>query len=301
MKDHKIKKILGIDIGGTNIRAGIVDEEYQLSDVYMGSSAGLHHEDSSLDALMNFVDDYFASTGRSADAISIGFPSTLNKARDRVLNTPNIKGMNDMPVVEGFKEKFSIPVVIERDVNLLFLNDLHQLQIPGDGVNIGIYLGTGLGNAIAIDGKIYIGKTGSAAELGHIPSRDFEEVCSCGNVSCVEMFASGKYLQELANRLDTPIGEIFETKKDDSLIVKYVKDIAVPIATEINILDPEHIVLGGGVLAMKSFPIDNLIENIHSFTRKPYPDKELQFFLSKGGQESGIIGAGIHAFNKLNV
>ena len=77
-----------------------------------------------------------------------------------------------------------------------------------------------------------------------------------------------------------------------------VEAMAVPVATEINILDPDYVILGGGLLQMRDFPLHLLKENIHKHTRKPYPAENLRFLYSNANQENGVIGAGIYGWKK---
>lgn len=297
--------VLGIDVGGTNIRAGLVDSQYKLYDFVMEKTAKITANQRTADNLVSFVKEYLADHAgqKQVCAVSIGFPSTIDKSRRVVLSTPNVAGLDDIHIVDVMEEELGISAFINRDVNMLMLFDMHQGSIPEDGITAGFYLGTGLGNAISINGELLIGRNGAAAELGHIPTRDGEGLgkCGCGNVGCVELFASGKHLQEICDThfQGTFIGDIFEKHQDHEIIHKFVRDLAIPVATEINILDPDYIILGGGLTQMKAFPKEMLESAIHEFARKPYPEQNLEFTYSVPGQENGVIGAGIHAFKQL--
>lgn len=298
------KYIMGIDIGGTNLRAGLVNSAKGLSEFTI-TSTKIMEDDNTVDNLISFVKDYlsFRCIGKDVSGIAIGFPSTIDRARRRVLSTPNIKGLNNINIVDRMEKELQIPIYIEKDVNMLLLYDMFIGNIPDAGITTGFYVGTGLGNAITINGQLLTGKTGAAAELGHIPSRDTKGLCGCGNSSCVELFASGKYLQYLCdNDLEHVfIGDVFTKYSKDPIIEKYIQDLAIPIATEINILDPDYIILGGGVIQMKDFPKQQLEDAIHKFARKPFPDKELSFIYSVPSQENGVIGAGIYGLKKNNM
>ncbi len=295
--------ILGIDVGGTNIRAGLVDESYQLTEFVIESSAQIVDKQDATDNLTEFVKNYLKAHAREKKVIgiSIGFPSTIDKARKTVLSTPNIKGLDNVEVVDVLEEKLGISTFIDKDVNMLMLCDMYNGSIPDNGVTVGFYLGTGLGNAICIDGELLIGKNGASAELGHIPSRDVDGICGCGNKSCVELFASGKQLKYLCDTHfpDSFIGDIFKEHAQDLVIKKFIHDLAIPVATEINILDPDYIIIGGGLPQMDGFPKKQLEDAIHEFARKPYPEQNLSFSYSEPLQENGVIGAGIYGMKQI--
>ncbi len=296
--------VIGVDIGGTHVRMGTVDAAYGLEHFEMLPTATLVG-DRLLDNLADALARYRAAhalEGRVA-ALSMGLPSTLNRERTRVLQTPNIPGLDGVDMVDEMRRRLGLPVIIDRDVNMLFRFDVHSHQLPANGVTIGCYFGTGLGNVIAIDGRILLGKHGVAAELGHIPMRGVTEVCGCGNPGCAEAIAAGRPLATLcAVRFpDTPIDELFVRHSGDPLVEEYVHDLALPVATEINMLDPDFIILGGGVLQMRCFPRERLEHFIRLHTRKPFPANDLHLLYARSAQENGVIGAGIHAFHALEM
>lgn len=296
--------VLGIDIGGTNIRTGLVDKDYNIYNFTIENSDQFMTENGAVEKLVKYVSNYIEQHKNFGNitAISIGFPSTIDITRKIVLSTPNIIGFNNVNIVDDFENTLGIKTYINRDVNMIMLFDMHNQKISNTGVAVGFYLGTGLGNAISINGNLLVGKNGSAAELGHIPTRNHDQPCGCGNIGCMETFASGKYLRTLCKeQLDNVhISEVFLKYSDHKVIEKYIEDLALPICAEINILDPDYIILGGGVIQMDGFPRKKLEDSIYKFARKPYPAETLELFYSNTGQESGVVGAGIYAFKMLN-
>lgn len=295
--------ILGIDVGGTNTRLGLVSETGELIEFVREATSQYNIEGKAVALFMDIVKKYLRehAEGKTIDAISVGFPSTVDKDRRMVIETPNIVGLNNIPVVDTFEKEFKVPVFLERDTCLILINDMEKNHIPAEGVTIGIYYGTGIGNAISIDGRIFTGKHGVSAELGHIPMRGVNGKCGCGNSSCAEVVACGRALEGIMSEYfpGEDIGKVFSEHGDSEIIKKFVDDLAIPAATEINILDPDHIIIGGGLPNMEGFPKDELERHIHRYARKPLPDEDLSFIYSKEGQESGVIGAAIHARQEL--
>lgn len=291
--------ILGMDIGGTNLRSGFVNDRYELSGFRISSSQ-LICGDHAPEKIAAYIRAEMADTGVIPAAVAIGFPSTLDRERKRLLSTPNLDGLNDLDMVAQLEAAIGLPVYIDRDVNLLFLYDCFANRLSGD-VMIGCYVGTGFGNVIAIGGEILVGKNGVAAELGHIPVRGLGLDCPCGNTGCVEMIASGKALKVLQERYypQDAIASLFALHVNELPMQGLLNDLALPIATEINILDPDEIILGGGVLQMDGFPKAAFEAAIRKHTRKPYPERALSFHYSSEKQENGVIGAGILAFRQM--
>ena len=295
--------VLGLDIGGTHIRAGIVEGNYRLRNFVMRSSVDLFNSTNPIVALHDFILEYAGSYlgGRMPDAVSIGFPSTINKDRTTVLSTPNLRHFNNLEVVGPLVERLGIPVFINRDVNLLLIHDIYEYRLEDGHIVIGCYIGTGLGNAISIGGEMLAGRNGVAGELGHIPVYGSDSLCGCGNKGCMETMTSGWHLEELNDMhyAGEAIADIFTNHSGDDVVRGYVEDLAIPIVTEINILDPDYVVLGGGVLQMKDFPIEVLLQQVHRLARKPFPEKNLRITIASGKQESGVVGAGMYAFSRL--
>ena len=184
-------KIIGIDIGGTNFRIGVVSESGTVSKFQKIPVKQVFCTEDPLHDLTRFLREY--SEGIDVDAVVIGFPATLDAERQTVLQAPNVPFMENLPVVKVLCEELKVPVYIERDVTLALYYDCKKYNIPNQGVVCGFYFGTGIGNAIAINGVPLVGRSGTAGELGHIPVDGCNEICGCGNVGCMENLAGGRY------------------------------------------------------------------------------------------------------------
>ena len=299
---RKNTEVLGLDIGGTNIRIGLVDMEGHINHFEIGASQHVFNNDA-VHGLIAFIRDYLSrvTDGHMPDGVALGFPSSVSKDRRTLLSTPNITGLDGLAIVDILEPSLGVPVFVDRDVNMLFYCDKQLHGIPDTGIVLGFYIGTGFGNVIAIDGKILIGKNGVAGELGHIPMRTAHEICGCGNEGCAELFASGIRLQAICSQSfpGTDISEIFVLHRNSPQVEEYLEDLSLPIATEITILDPECVLIGGGVVQMQGFPVERLEYYIRKHTRKPFPAENLRVLYSESRQENGVIGAGLHAIRCL--
>jgi len=299
-----MKEIIGIDIGGTNFRIGTVSHLGILNNFIIKSSKMLN-ESEGVKYLIKEIETYIEKYNLQdkISCVSIGIPSIVNKDKTFVYSTPNLKGIENINLAEEVSKEIKIPVFVNRDVNNLLLNDIEHLKIKDveEKTIAGFYIGTGLGNAIFINGREYSGKNGVAGELGHIPLYGVNDKCTCGNTGCAEVRISGKYLQEIAKKYfpDTKIDDVFKYHVNENIIKEFVENLSIPIATEINILDPHYVILAGGVINMDSFPKEELILKIKEKTRKPYPESNLEILFTKHTQESGVLGSAKYAFSKM--
>ena len=293
--------IIGIDIGGTNFRIGAVDRALGVRAFEKNPVKRVFQTDDPLEDLIAWLRDYIARAGLSGRirAISIGFPATINRERTRVMQAPNVRFMENLPVVDRLSEALRLPIKIDRDVTMALWYDMMQYGVSDRGVVTGIYFGTGIGNAICIDGRMLSGRDGAAGELGHIPVAGCDEPCGCGNRGCMEAVAGGKYLAKLCREVftDTPIGDIFSAHPDDARIRAFVDRMAIAVATEINILNPDCVLVGGGVLAMADFPTGLLLDRIREHTRKPLPYETLNIVFTGDAPHKSVVGAAICAMN----
>lgn len=295
------QKIVGIDIGGTNFRIGTVEPEGMVSNFRKVLSTQVFTTMDPLADLIMYLKTY--CEGVAVEAVSIGFPATLDAERRTVLQAPNVAFMENLPVVEVLSRELKVPVFIERDVTMALYYDCRKYNIPDDGIICGFYFGTGIGNAISVNGSPLVGRNGTAGELGHIPVDGSNEVCGCGNAGCIENLAGGKYLAKIcANTYpECPIGEIFIRHGDDPLLRQFVDRMAMAVATEINILNPHCILIGGGILAMPGFPKAHLLEQIRFHTRKPYPVNDLCVIFTEDEASKCVIGAAMYARSRRDL
>ena len=292
------KCTVGIDIGGTNFRIGAVSETREVSDFRKIPVRQVFCTDAPISDLTDYLKGYCAD--KEVECISIGFPATLDRNRQTVLQAPNIPFMENLPVVEVLSWELNVPVFIERDVTMALCYDSEKYGIPSEGVVCGFYFGTGIGNAISINGVPLVGRNGTAGELGHIPVDGSEEHCGCVNVGCMENLAGGKYLAHLCETVfsETPVEYLFSRHGDDPRLLQFVDRMAITVATEINILNPDQILIGGGVPAMKGFPKELLMERIRFHARKPYPANDLNVIYTDDSSEKCVIGAAVYARTK---
>lgn len=280
---------LGVDTGGTSTRLMTL-RQGQWLDFHKVATASWAETPDALASLAALIDQVLEK--QPVDGIMLGLPGILSRDRQQVLSLPFIQALDNQPVAQILTEKLGVPVAMDKDVNHLMLWDLRQLPVlPRNAV--GLYLGTGMGNSLWLNGEFYHGEHGGAGELGHIPLADNALPCPCGNLGCAETLVSGHWLSGWAasEQPETPMSHLFTRHHADPELQAFVHRLAKTIATEMNILDPEILILGGGVLAMADFPLAELRQLIQQHLRSPVTRSGLKIVFSEATDRTGCRGA----------
>jgi allose kinase len=300
--------IICIDIGGTNFRIGQVSYHGDVENVQIMPSQFLAEDGDAVETLGRFIMEYAAqNTQYDEVTVSIGLPGLISRDKKRTHSVPNLKNaqgvavFDNKEVVDVLGAMLGVPVVLNKDVNNLLLFDIFDKDL--DGTVVGCYIGTGFGGGVYIHGDILLGKNGVANEIGHIPYYQSQKQCSCGNIGCAECHACGTALKALQEEKypDTFIGDMFRLHGKDQELIDFVDACSLPIATEINIFDPDHVIIGGGVVEMQDFPKQLLVDDVIFHSRKPYPADNLSILFSRSNKDSGVIGAAIWAMKSKRI
>ena len=289
---------IGIEVGGTHLRIAAADPSLRVLSFEKMRSTGLSDAEDKAAYLADLMEPVFARLGKeNCRCVCLSLASLMNRERTMCFSSPNLRGFDGIPLKAMLEARVGLPVEMERDANTELLYEIEHAGLPKEGIIAGVYIGTGLGNAICIDGKAYRGATGSACELGHIPVAGLEEDCGCGKKGCIELKASGRVLAAIAGEIGCPVEEIFTVHADHEKVREFITMTAIAIATEVTILDPVCVVLGGGVAAMQGFPFAQLTEKIRENLRIPDPRASFRMVRSSGAPESGAVGAVINAIS----
>ena len=307
---------LGIDLGGTNIVAGVVDENFNIVATAKRKTNCPRPADEILDDMAAVALEAVEAAGlkkEDIEAAGVGSPGAIDPANGVVCFAGNL-GFHNLAMAEMLKERTGFDFYLENDANAAAYGE--YIAGAGKGTNnfMMITLGTGVGGGIIIDGKLYSGSNYAGAELGHVVISMDGEMCSCGRQGCWEAYASAtalirqtkqamiKYPESImwklcGNDINAVNGlTAFEAmRQGDSagkaVVDKYIYYIAVGIANNINIFQPDVICIGGGV----SKECDNLIIPIKEFVNGDNfarnIDKKAEIKTATLGNDAGIIGA----------
>jgi len=320
-----MKKNIGCDLGGTNLRAAIVNVE---------NGTVLHHMSISTlareghDAVMKRMADLFLQVIQSADmkkeeigGIGIGVPGVLDLEKGEVLFLPNLSGTwSHVPLQATIESLTGLPTRLLNDVRSITHGEWRFGA--GRGVDtIAVFaIGTGIGGGLVINGQLHLGIGGTAGELGHMTIDFNGPQCGCGNYGCLETYASGPAIsaagmKAVSQGLTTRIAEFCEydlNRITPELVAKaaqagdeIAKDIYEKAGYSIGIaaanicvtLGPRRIIIGGGVAQAGNLLLDPIRRTLHERVHV-MPVKQVEVVPSKLGDNAGVIGVACWAANE---
>jgi glucokinase len=263
--------VLGVDIGGTKIATGLVNERAEVSRGRSVPTLANQGYDVSIRQVWEAIAE---SIPGDVKAIGICAPGPLNPKTGVVLNPPNLPGWRNVALREMAEARFGLPVRVENDCNAAGLAEARFGAAKGCSSVFYAAIGTGIGSGIILDGKIYHGKNGAAAEGGHV-SIDYRSatVCRCGSRGCIEALASGHVLDKGSYDLN-----------------EIALQLGAWLGSVVSLLDPDIIVIGGGVSKIGEPLFEKLRAIVPSRTVNPHAS-ELPIVPAKFGAEAGVVGA----------
>ncbi len=247
-----------IDIGGTRVRLGLAGPVDGPPVTLEVPTDRLRAADPVM-ALRELVADLAAKAGRRPAAIVVGVPGFMDRARRLVVDTPNIRELRGLPLADALAAACGVPVRLEHDVTLLTRGERRAGSARGYDLVLGIYFGTGVGAAFLSHGRP-LDAGAFAMQIGHIPVPGDGRRCACGGIDCIEPYACGRTLEEIARGFAIAIDDVF-TDVDAALaqrIDRFIDYQAIAVATPVTLLDPDVVVIGGGVVAMAGYPFERL-------------------------------------------
>ena len=292
--NHTVKSTVVIDLGGTNLRLGHIGADGPHPAGQVLPTEGLRQAEP-IGFLASAVKRYAQENELELAGVVIGVPFTPDRELSTAVSSPNIRNLEGAPLKSGLTEKLGCKVRLERDINLLALGEWAAGVVKDVAAVFGMFVGTGVGGCYLEGGVPYRGSTGAALELGHIPIRAEGRRCVCGNVDCVEAYACGSVLNDIAKDAHMNVGEIFSeglTRPDlKPVLHTFVDDLARTLATGVNLFHPEVALVGGGVMAMSGFPKARFGETFYAHLRRPVPAETVELRWAELGSRASLYGA----------
>lgn len=316
--------LIGVDLGGTNLKTALVsaDKKVLAKDSRPTNAEG--GPGAVMDAMEASIRDLAGAEGLAMDdvgAVGFGAPGPMNWQTGIVYSPPNLPGWKDVPLAEKMQQRIGVPCFVDNDANVACYGEFWLGAGQGAETMVVLTLGTGLGGGIVVFGQLLRGIDGTAGELGHITVERGGRLCGCGSHGCLEAYASvtgmvrtavegldkGKdsVLKEMCHSdLDQITGKmIFEAaQQGDKLARKVFKETAtwlgIGIASLVNALNPERVVLCGGMIAAGDLLFEPVRETV---LRNAFevPAKRCQILPAGLGEDSGVLGAAGTALARL--
>jgi len=317
---------LGIDLGGTNIKGGLVTENGELLEYRTVASNAKKGADEVLNRIITIIQDlydYIKKQSINIDGIGIVTPGAVDPQFGGVVGEAyNIPGWQGTPFMKIINNKFNVDVFAHNDVTGTVLAEYKYGAGKGKKNIILAAFGTGIGGGIIIDGKLYSGTTGFAGEIGHMVIHAGGYKCACGIKGCWEEYASIRGIIRTArtimkahnvnslgginfgNKIEiTPPGIFTAAEKKDPVALKIVeaicRDTAIGIGSLINIFNPDMFIIGGGISKAGKIYIDGIKSNIDYYTL-PNARKAVEIVPAEIGYEAGLVGAAALVFEEVN-
>jgi len=317
-KSLEKKYSIGVDLGGTNIVSAIVNYQGKIINRLKVPTFAERGKEATIKRIIEAIHKNIVQSSVAPDeiiGIGIGAPGPLDIKRGIINFAPNLPGWRDVPLRKILEDEFNMKVVLENDANAAAWGE--RCFGIGRGVDnlVCFTLGTGIGGGIIIDGKIYHGNNYGAAELGHMTVNKDGPRCNCGNYGCLEAYSSATGIKNrIKNRIKEGIkskflnfdndDELFESlrlklifesaRKGDKLTKSVVEEaisyLGIAIANIANILNPEMVVLVGGITNEG----DKLLIPLRREVKKRafYSNyKSLKIVIGELGGNAGVLGA----------
>lgn len=309
---------LGIDVGGTNISAGIVDENFNILKKTTIKNNFHGKEEEFCEVISNLCNKLVKKFDISLDDISsigIGFPGSVNTLEGVIEFSANLL-FNNFPIKKILEKKLNKKIFIENDANAAVYGEYLAGGAKGHSSAIVITIGTGIGGGIIIDNKIFSGSNYNGAEIGHMVIVNNGRSCSCGRKGCFEAYASASGLVRsyknvlsknphfesiLNNKFNRKLPNInaktifSAAKKGDklatSLVDKYLDYLSCGIVNIINIFQPEILLIGGGVSHEGEFLLTYLQKSVEKYRYSKNSSRQSILKIATLGNDAGIIGA----------
>lgn len=296
------KTIFAIDFTHENMTAAFVSPEgredgaagFDLADFQAGDSGAL-------DKLLALLAAKSRTAPADIAAVALSLPCDLDAARTRVVNFPRAAWLNGQPLAELLRSFLDVPVIMERRSVVRLWHDRAMLGLPDDCLAAGCYVDTHYDSAIWHRGAMLLGHNGAAGNIAHLSIHDREDHCFCGKTGCVDLYGAGIRMRQLHTMIfpDTPMEALFERHGDHPIVQDYLSMMAYPIAMECNVLDPDFLILGGAIPAMRGFPRATLEEEIRRHAYRPGGEWGTIFMASVADATPGVVCAAQYALMKM--
>ncbi len=294
---------IGIDLGGTNLKAGLFDAYHRLRYKEVLSTASYSCQEELVQAIVSLVQSIcskHAIAMRGVSGVGIGVPGPVDVKAGIVHFFPNIPGWKNVPLQTILQKRLRLPVVLDNDANVMALAEYVEGAARGSRNAVCVTLGTGVGGGLILDGKLFRGSFYAAGEIGHMPLNESGPDCNCGGAGCLESYVGNKRILAKASRAfkrDISLEELSVmahrgNRKAAAIWQDAGEKIGLALSSVVNLINPDCIVIGGGVANAGSVLFDPIKETILLRAMLPQA-KQVKVVKAKLGNDAGLIGAGL--------
>jgi len=297
------KYIIGIDLGGTNLKLALFDLKYKIKDKIALNTALYKKKETLISAIVNAVNGFTKKhllKNKNLLGLGLGVPGPVDAQKGIVHFFPNIPGWKEVNLKNILQKRLRLPIFLDNDANLMALAEARMGSAKSYKYAVCLTLGTGVGAGIIIGGKIYRGMANLAGELGHLPLNIKGPLCNCGGRACLESYIGNRRILELAKdsfKRKISLEELSELAKKNNkkalkIWLKVAEYLGVALSGVINLLNPDCIVIGGGVANAGKVLFKQVKRTILK-RAMPNQARQVKIYKAKLGSDAGLIGAAI--------
>jgi glucokinase len=297
------KYIISIDLGGTNLRIGLFDQKIKLKDKLSLNTKRFASKWGLIQSIIDSIKLIIKKNKLSNDNISgvgVGLPGPTDYASGIVYFFPNIPGWRNVNLKKILTSKLNFKFYFENDANLMTLAEYKIGAAAGYKNGMGITLGTGVGGGVIINGELFRGSKFAAGEIGHLPINEKGPSCNCGGRACIEIYVGNQRILNKAKRVfkkEISLEDLSRFAARGNLkAVKIWRDVGerlgIALAGAVNLLNPDFIVVGGGVSRAGKILFDTLRRTVKK-RAMIVQGNHVKIIKAKLGVDAGIIGAAI--------
>lgn len=289
---------MGCDIGGTNVKLGLVDSSGKVVQGLVLPSPS-RKEPPAMVALLKQGCGVLAREGKII-GLGIGIAGVIDFERGIVHTSPNLSRWKEVPFQRMVEKALGLKTRVDNDANVFLLGELMAGAAKGAKQAVGLTLGTGVGGAIVIDGRLYRGVHGGAGEIGHTSIQADGPKCRCGNLGCLERYVGAGYLVERYHEIKrqrediTPAVIAQRAKKGEKSAIRVLTEagewVGVACANLVNLLQPEVIVIGGGIAGAGRVLFDSLRQTVKERAFE-VSWRAVRILPGRLKEKAGIVGA----------
>lgn len=294
-----MKKYIALDIGGTALKYGIVDEQGNILESFEESVSFDGYETPILNTIIKVLDCYLDDTS-TFSGICVSATGQIDSKLGKVIGVGgNIKNYLGSEIKKTLEERYKLTTEVLNDANAVAAAE--KWIGAGNGYQniVAITIGTGVGGGVYVHDQLLLGARGIAGEIGHFSIDQYNEICTCGNVGCYERYASMSALVRKVNeKLNVNydgrmIFERYEDPQINSLINEWIDSIAKGIVSLVHIFNPEVVIIGGGVSKQDVKFIQPLIKKVSEKVMPRFLE-DLKIVPAKLENGAGMVGAVYH-------
>jgi glucokinase len=315
-----VRRVIGIDLGGTETKIGIVEEDGKIVEKKVIPTRVSEGRTTVVTRIGEAINELLVKSGidsKQIIGIGVGSPGSIDHDTGTVLFSPNLPDWSGFGLAAMLERVTGIRTFVENDANSFILGEWAFGEFKGSQHMVGLTLGTGVGGGVITHGILMTGSKGYGGELGHTIVEPEGPVCGCGSHGCLEALASATAIVNLAREYSKrfPQSTIFASPELNSKVVfdaaregdlaatliveRATRALAIAIGNFIHVFNPEHLVIGGGISRAGDLLINGIREKLPAFVMTSF-NGTFSITLSKLVENAGITGAASIVFYRIS-